>query len=352
MAGKGKQNGTLILLIASFCLVLIGCKIPASMAPTFAKRATTAWQKVSYNDQKMIIHPDTTDLPDKIFTVRYRDRKLASPENGWRYVVEKPDAQKGFSIALDKTAVWMRLATGKGLMVLDGLPVYNADRARELLTRVIRQTLETTEFDAGRIEFEGIKALRITSTPDPWTDRCQFKSITITDLDTRVIKQAQEFDQEGNVRQTWKIVQYQRGVPHPDSVYQVPAPANGEPFLPIDLAGGQAWDRQPIEGLALFVHPTQKGVHHLQSSDFGPVMVSNYSDGLNHQYLIQLPQDAPPFQVPWSRKVNLGGRTTRVCLVDGFIFVSFAQGPRRGLILAQDNLPPVLHFLEELDVVP
>lgn len=336
------------LLFVALAMILSSCKIPESMAPRIAKEATKAWRKVDYNDQRMMIWPDRSKAPDRVFTIRYRDRLLATPRNGFRYDLLEPTAHQGFAAGFEKRLFWIRLAGNRGRMILSGIPAYDEGRAMTILERVIRENLEVMDFSISRVEWKGSKVLRTITTPDPWSDKFFFQSITYADTDTRVIKMAQELDRKGTVGQVWEVVAYTRGQVQAQDTYCLPPKNDNEPDIRVDLTGTGPGTCRAYTGPAPWIHPTRPAVHSTQQSAFGPILVSDYGDGVNQLYLVHYPRKAPRFDVPWARQITIDGKDVRVALLDGFIFMSVETQTNRAVILAQDNLNPILHFAEEL----
>ena len=341
-------------LAASLCLMTVcllfvgGCRLPESMAPKITQMLFKGWRSINTTTQVMEIWPNITDLPDERYKMKYRDARLGTSEYGIRHDVLEPAEFTGYSVGKQKRTVWMNLAKNKGTMVLSGWRPYSAERDLELLTRVIRENLRIMEFSMSRTKWDDHMAVEISATPDPWTDPYYFKSVTITDLSSRAIMQAQEYDKKGVKRQKWRMVDYKTNVPQEPGIYIEPKQTQGVPYFHIDLSKGAEWKNGLIESIQPVVHPTAKATHKLHNTDFGPVVVSDYGDGLNEMLLIQYPKSAPDFHPPWSRKVRLKNRTVRVALIASIIFISFHEENHRGLLLVQDNIHTALHLLEEM----
>ena len=337
-----------VLLMVFIFFLIAGCRLPESAAPKITKMLFKGWRSIETTTQVMKVWPNVTDLPNEVYKTKYRDAKLGSSEYGIRHDVLEPVEHAGYSVGKQKRTVWMDLAKNKGTMVLSGWRPYNEQRDIELLTRIIRENLKIMEFSMSKTNWKGGLAIEISATPDPWTDPYYFKSITITDLSSRSIMQAQEYDKNDTKRQKWSMVDYKTNVPQKPGIYCEPDLKEGVPYFHIDLSKGTEWKGGLIESIQPVMHPSAKATHKLHNTKFGSVVVSDYGDGLNEMLLIQYPKSAPDFHPPWSRKVSIKNRTVRVALIASIIFISFNEGNHRGLLLVQDNIHTALHLLEEM----
>ncbi len=318
------------------------------MTSTISNELMEAWKKVKTNRQIMTIWPDRTGQPEKEFRVLYWDSMLATPQGAFRFEALAPAKDKGFVAGVSDRTFWLSLPNHQGSLQIRSLPAYDERRALRLLNRVVRESLRTMDFSLSKTIWEGRESLKTIATPDPWDNKFSMKMITFADTDTNVIKQAQVFDKNGELRQMWQVSEYQRDAPAPEGIFLAPAPAGKGAALTIDLAAGAAWDGAPIDGLTLWFDGGEKAAHKVQKSEFGPVLVSDFGDGVNLRLLLQLPKAAPHFVVPWATEVNINNAQAYGCLFDGYIFVTVIKGDRQSLILAQDSLVQVSEFVDRL----